>query len=69
MGESFQTAHLALCQRLRANFEGQPFSCVMVALIVLMVEEVEGEFGEMAAVDFQNDLREAYKKVVRRSAN
>ena len=67
--QAFIMEHEALCQRLRTDFEGQPFACIMVALIRLMVETVESEFGVAAGTTFQNDMRDAYRKVVQYNTN
>ena len=56
-------------ERVRACLKGQSFDMQMVVMIFLMVEAVSVKHGRMASDVFQDELREAYRKVVGRSAN
>jgi hypothetical protein len=58
-------------QRMREWLEGQPFSLRMLTLILFMAEAVKAEFGEETMKSFENDLREAYRKLppVQKKAN
>jgi hypothetical protein len=67
--QRFIIEHEALCRRICAEFEGQPFPNIMIALIRLLVEVVEAQFGKVASRSFENDMREAYRKVVRQNTN
>jgi hypothetical protein len=67
--QKFIIEHEALCRRICAELEGQPFPNIMIALIRLLVEVVEAQFGKAASRSFENDMREAYRRVVRRSTN
>ena len=67
--QAFIIEHEILCHRLRRDFEDQPPSCIMLALIRLLVETVQAEYGETAATRFQNDMRDAYRNVVWHNTN
>lgn len=48
---------------VREWLKSQPFHTRMVTLIVLMSETVEDEYGKEVHTVFENDLKEAYRKV------
>lgn len=43
----------------------QPFSMRMLTLILFMVENIESEFGKEVSRTFENELREACRKLPR----
>ena len=49
---------------VRAWLKSQPFELRMVALILLLVETVESKYGKDGSGIFENDMKEAYRKVV-----
>ena len=50
-------------QRMREWLQRQPFSLRTLTLILFMVEAVKDEFGEESMKSFEDDLREAYRKL------
>jgi hypothetical protein len=50
-------------QRMRDWLERQPFSLRILTLILFMAEAVKAEFGEETMKSFENDLREAYRRL------
>lgn len=50
-------------QRVREWFRQQPFSLRVLTLLLFMVEAVEEEFGEETKKSFEDDLREAFRKL------
>jgi hypothetical protein len=50
--------------RVRAWLKSQAFELRMVTLILLLVETVEAKYGKDASRVFENNMREAYRKVV-----
>lgn len=41
----------------------QPFSLIILTLMLFMVEAIKDEFGEQTMKSFEHDLREAYRKL------
>jgi hypothetical protein len=41
----------------------QPFSLRIITLMLFMVEAIKDEFGEQTMKSFEDDLREAYRKL------
>jgi len=50
-------------QLVREWLQRQPFSLRILTLILFMVEAVKDEFGEETMKSFEDDLREAYRKL------
>ncbi len=50
-------------QLVREWLQRQPFSLRILTLILFMVEAVKDEFGEKTMKGFEDDLREAYRKL------
>jgi hypothetical protein len=50
-------------QRVRVWLQLQPFSLRILTLLLFMVEAVEEEFGEQTKKLFEDDLREAFRKL------
>ena len=50
-------------QLVREWLQRQPFSLRILTLILFMVEAVKDEFGEEIMKTFEDDLREAYRKL------
>jgi hypothetical protein len=50
-------------QRVREWLQQQPFSLRVLTLLLFMVEAVEEEFGEETRKSFEDDLREAFRKL------
>jgi hypothetical protein len=50
-------------QTVREWLRRQPFSLRILTLLLFLVEAVEEEFGEDAKTSFENDLRDAYRKL------
>ena len=49
---------------VRAWLKSQPFELRMVTLILLLVEAVEAQYGKDVSCVFENDMKEAFRKVV-----
>ena len=52
-------------QLLREWLQRQPFSLRMLTLLLFMVEAVEEKFGAETRKGFENDLRDALRKLPR----
>ena len=50
-------------QRVREWLQQQPFSLRVLTLLLFMVEAIEEEFGEETKKRFEDDLREAFRKL------
>lgn len=50
-------------QLVREWLQRQPFSLRILTLILFMVEAVKDELGEETMKSFEDDLREAYRKL------
>jgi hypothetical protein len=50
-------------QRVREWLQQQPFSLRVLTLLLFMVEAVEEEFGEETKKSFEDNLREAFRKL------
>lgn len=50
-------------QAVREWLRRQPFSLRILTLLLFMVEAVEEEFGEETKKSFEDDLREAFRKL------
>jgi hypothetical protein len=50
-------------QRVREWLQQQPFSLRIITLLLFTVEAVEEEFGEETKKSFEDDLREAFRKL------
>lgn len=48
---------------VRAWLNRQPFELRMLTLILLLVEAVEAQYGKDASPAFENEMKEAYRKV------
>jgi hypothetical protein len=48
---------------VREWLQQQPFSLRIITLLLFMVEAVEEEFGEETKKSFEDDLREAFRKL------
>jgi len=53
-------------QIVREWLRRQPFSLRVLTLLLFLVEGVEEEFGQEAKTSFENDLRDAYRKLPHR---
>jgi hypothetical protein len=51
-------------QRVREWLQSQSFELRMVTLLLFLVEAVESKFGKNVSRVFENDIREAYRKVM-----
>jgi hypothetical protein len=51
-------------QRVREWLQSQSFELRMVTLLLFLVEAVESKFGKDVSRSFENDMREAYRKVM-----
>jgi len=51
-------------QRVREWLQSQSFELRMVTLLLFLVEAVESKYGKDVSCVFENDMREAYRKVV-----
>jgi hypothetical protein len=50
-------------QLVREWLQRQPFSLRILTLMLFMVEAIKDEFGEQTMKSFEDDLREAYRKL------